>query len=224
MSLVLGPVHQWMYKKIQTTEAREAFIVEALKAKYGQEAEEVLNSIYDKHPLSDKNASLEEILGNVPIHQGIQNLIINAETRESSVIAAFCDKYGDEAKELVVRAAREHGVECGKRAVVERGSSGECSASKAFELIQSYLCDGMPCDRGAQAQSEEDNRTTWDHTECVHEQCWNDAGASFGTMCDMLNSWIAGFGAGANPKIKYTREKAIAVGDSTCLSAFEISQ
>ena len=94
---------------------------------------------------------------------------------------------------------------------------------KGFELIQSYLCDGMPCDRGAQAQSEEDDRTTWDHTECVHEQCWKDAGASFETMCDMLNSWIAGFGEGANPKIKYTREKAIAAGDSMCLSVFEIS-
>jgi hypothetical protein len=212
-----------MYKKIQTTEAREVFIVEALKVKYGQETEEVLNSIYDKHPLSDKNASLEEILGNIPIHQGIQNLIINAETRESSVIAAFCEKYDDEAKELVVRSAHEHGFECGKRAVVERGSSGGCSASKAFELIQSYLCDGMPCDRGAQAQSEEDERTTWDHTECVHEQYWKNAGASFETMCDMLNSWIAGFGEGANPKIRYTRKKAIAAGDSMCLSVFEIS-
>jgi len=223
MSLVLGPVHHWMYKKVQTTEAREAFIVDALKAKYGQEAEEVLNSVYDKHPLSDKNASLEEILRNVPIHQGIQNLIINAETREASVISAFCEKYGDEAKELVIRSAQEHGVECGKRAVAERGNSCECSASKAFELIQSYLCDGMPCDRGVQAQSEEDNRTTWDHTECVHEQFWKDAGASFETMCDMLNSWIAGFGEGTNPKINYTREKAIAVGDSMCLSVFEIS-
>ena len=223
MSLVLGPVHHWMYKKIQTTEAREVFIVEELKAKYGQEAEEVLNSIYDKHPPSEKNASLEKILGNAPIHQGIQDLIVNAETREASVIAAFCKKYGDEAKELVVESAHEHGVECGKRAVIERGSSGECSASKAFELIQSYLCDGMPCDRGAQAQSEEDNRTTWDHTECVHEQCWKDASASFETMCDMLNSWIAGFGEGANPKITYARENAIAVGDSMCLSVFEIS-
>ncbi len=223
MSLVLGPVHHWMYKKIQTTEAREAFVVDALKDKYGLEADEILNSIYEKHPVSDKSASLEEKLGNAPIHQGIQNLIINVETREASVVAAFCEKYGDEVKELVVRSAHNHGVECGRRAVVERGSSGGCTASKAFELIQSYLCDGMPCDRGAQAQSEEDVRTTWDHTECVHEQYWKDAGASFETMCDMLNSWIAGFGEGVNPKIKYKREKAIAAGDSMCLSIFEIS-
>ncbi|MGR3293864.1 MAG: hypothetical protein ACUZ9M_07610 [Candidatus Scalindua sp.] len=212
-----------MYKKIQTTEARETFIVNALKNKYGQEADEILNSVYEKHPLPDKNASLEELLGNVAIHQGIQNMIINAETREASVITAFCEKCGDEAKELIINAAHNHGVECGKRAVVERGNSGECTASKAFELIQSYLCDGMPCDRGAKAQSEEDDRTTWDHTECVHEQYWKDAGASFETMCDMLNSWIAGFGEGTNPKIKYTREKAIAVGDSMCLSVFELS-
>jgi len=211
-----------MYKKIKTTEAREAFIVDALKDKYGREADEILNAIYEEHPPSDKDASLEEILGNVPIHQGIQNLIINAETREAVIIAAFCEKYGDAAKGLVIKAAHDHGVECGKRAVEERGTSGDCTASKAFELMQSYLCDGMPCDRGSQVQREEDYLTTWDHTECVHEQYWKDAGASFETMCDMLNSWIAGFGEGANPKIKYTREKAIATGDSTCLSVFKI--
>lgn len=223
MSLVLGPVHHWMYKKIQTTEAREAFIVNALKDKYGHEADELLSAVYEKHPAPDKNASLEDILGDTPIHQGIQNLIIKAETRESSAVSAFCNKFGDEAKSLVITAAHDHGVECGKRAVVERGSSGECTASKAFELIQSFLCDGMPCDRGAKAQSEEDDRTTWDHTGCVHEQYWKSADASFKTMCDMLNSWIAGFGEGTNPKIKYTIEKAIAAGDSMCLSIFEIS-
>ena len=43
MSLVLGPVHHWMYKKIKTTEAREASVVDALKDRYGQEADEILN-------------------------------------------------------------------------------------------------------------------------------------------------------------------------------------
>lgn len=223
MSLVLGPVHHWMYKKIKTTEAREAYIATVLKGKYGTEADEILRVVYEKYPISDENATLEEVLGNSPIHQGIQNLIIQAETREAAVIAAFCDKYSNEAKELIIKAAHDHGVECGKMAVEERGVSGECSASKAFELIQSFLCDGMPCDRGAQLQNEEDNCTMWDHTECVHEQYWREAGASFETMCDMLNSWIEGFGEGANPKIKYKREKAIATGDTECLSVFDIS-
>ena len=122
MSLVLGPVHHWMYKKIKTTEEREAYIVDVLKDKYGQEADEILNAIYEKYPLSDKDASLEEVLGNMPIHQGLQNLIIQVETREAAVIAAFCEKYGDDARELIIKAAHDHGVGCGKRAVEERGA------------------------------------------------------------------------------------------------------
>ncbi|MGR3302045.1 MAG: hypothetical protein ACUZ8I_06015 [Candidatus Scalindua sp.] len=223
MSLVLGPVHHWMYKKIKTTEAREASVADALKAKYGQEGEELLSSVYEKHPISSPDTPLEELLGDMPIHQGIQELIVKAETREAATIAAFCEKYGDEVKDLIIKAAHDNGVEFGKKAPGEKGVTGDCDAEKAFELIQSYLCDGMPCDRGAQVQEEAPNRTTWDHTECVHEQYWKAAGASFETMCDMVNSWISGFGEGANSKIKHTREKAIAVGDSDCLNVFELT-
>ena len=45
-------------------------------------------------------------------------MIINGETREVSSISAFCNKFGDEAKSLVITAAHDHGVECGKWAVV----------------------------------------------------------------------------------------------------------
>ena len=77
--------------------------------------------------LPDKNVSLEEI-------QGIQNLIISAETRDASSISAFCNKFGNEAKSLVITAAHDHRVGCGNMAVAERGSRGHCTASKAFDL------------------------------------------------------------------------------------------
>jgi hypothetical protein len=223
MSLVLGPVHHWMYKKIKTTEARESYIANALKEKYGKDADVVLNKVYEKYPQSNPDTPLEELLEGVAIHQGIQDLIIKAETREAATIAAFCEKYGDEAKELAIKAAHDHGVECGKKAAQESGENG-CTASRAFELLSGNLCDGMPCDRGAQVQTESDTRVTWDHTDCIHESYWKDAGASFETMCELVTAWIAGFGEGVNPKIKYTREKAIAFGDSECLSTYEISE
>jgi hypothetical protein len=212
-----------MYNKIKTTEAREASVADALKAKYGQEAEDILNSVYEKYPCASRIRHLRNCSETMPIHAGIQELIIKAETREAATVAAFCEKYGDEAKDLIIETAHDNGVEFGKKALEEKQVSGDCDAEKAFELIQSYLCDGMPCDRGAQVQDEAANRTTWDHTECVHEQYWKDAGASFETMCDMVNSWISGFGEGANSKIKHTREKAIAIGDSNCLNSFELS-
>jgi hypothetical protein len=160
-----------MYKKIKTTEARESSIANVFKGKYGQEADDVLNKVYEKYPQSNPDTPLEELLEDVPIHQGIQDLIIKSETREAATIAAFC-----------------------------------------------------PCDRGAQVKAESDTCTTWDHTDCIHESYWKEAGASFEVMCELVTSWIAGFGEGVNPKIKYKREKAIAFGDSECISTYEISE
>ena len=223
MSMEIGPVHHWMHKKIKTTEAREACIANAFKEKYGGDAEDILNKVYEKHPQSDDSKSLEELLEGKAIHPTIQAMIVVAETREAATIAAFCEKHGEEAKELAIKSARDHGVECGKTAAAEEGESS-CTASRAFELTQNYFCDGMPCDRGGKARGEEtDALTTWDHTECIHESYWKEAGASFETMCELVTTWVAGFGEGLNPEIKYKREKAIAFGDSECVSSYEIS-
>ncbi|GAB63192.1 MAG: hypothetical protein DWB56_03740 [Candidatus Jettenia sp.] len=223
MSLVLGPIHHWMYGKIKTTEARESAIISAFKSKYGAEADDLLVQVYKKYPKSSVNKPLEELLANKSIHQGIQSLIIEVETREAAVIAAFCSKYHDAAK-VAAEAAHKHGITCGKEAIKSKGLSGaDCNnTSKAFEVMGDYHSDGMPCDRGAQIISESDKRTLWDHESCIHEQYWKNAGADFLTMCTIINEWIAGFGEGIQSKIRYKREKAIAAGDPSCLGSFEI--
>lgn len=222
MSLVLGPIHYWMFGKIKTTEARESTIVSVFRTNYGAETDKILEKVYKKYPKSDTNKPLDELLGNKSIHQGIQSVIIDAETREASIIAAFCAKYPDAAK-VAAEAARKHGISCGKEAVKSKGlSSADCSnTTRVFEIMGDFHCDGMPCDRGAQVVSESEKRTSWDHESCIHEQYWKNAGADFLVMCNIVNEWIAGFGEGINQKISYKREKAIAAGDKTCLSCYE---
>ncbi|MCK6467164.1 MAG: hypothetical protein L6Q53_03075 [Candidatus Brocadia sinica] len=224
MSLVLGPIHHWMYGKIKTTEARESAIVSEFKAKYGAEADKILEQVYKKYPKSSVHKPLEELLANKPIHQGIQSLIVEIETREAATIAAFCAKYSDAAK-VAADAVRKHGISCGKEAARSKGlSPAECnSTSKVFEVMGDYLCDGMPCDRGAQVVAESEKTTSWDHESCVHELYWRNAGADFLTMCNIINEWIAGFGEGINSHIAYKREKALATGDPSCLSNFKIN-
>lgn len=224
MSLVLGPIHYWMYGKIKTTESRESAIVFAFKAKYGAaDADKVLDQVYKKHPKANNNKPLEDLLANKSIHQGIQSLIVDAETREAAVVAAFCAKYHDAAK-VAAEAAHKHGIRCGKAAVKSKGlSTADCnSTSKVFEILGDFHSDGMPCDRGAQVVSDSEKCTSWDHESCVHEPYWRNAGANFLTMCDIVNEWIAGFGEGVNPKIGYKRIKTLAAGDSSCLSTYEI--
>jgi hypothetical protein len=224
MSLVLGPIHYWMYGKIKTTQAREAAIVSAFKAKYGAGADKILEQVYKKYPKSADNKPLEELLANKSIHQGIQSLIVEVETREAVIVASFCAKYSDAAK-VAAEAACKHGISCGKEAVKIKGlSSADCNnTSKAFEVLGDYHSDGMPCDRGAQVVADSEKRTSWDHESCVHEQYWRNAGADFLTMCDIVNAWIAGFGEGVNAKVSYKREKTIAAGDKACLSTFELN-
>lgn len=223
MSLVLGPIHYWMFGKIRTTEAREAGIVSAFKAKYGAEADKILDQVYKKYPKSDNNRPLDELLANKSIHQGIQSLIVDVETREAAIVAAFCARYPDAAK-VAADAAHKHGVSCGKDAVKSKGlSAADCnSTSKTFEIMGDFHSDGMPCDRGAQVVSDSDKCTSWDHENCVHEPYWRNAGADFLTMCNIVNEWIAGFGEGVNQKISYQRAKTLAAGDRSCLSSFEI--
>jgi len=223
MSLVLGPIHYWMFEKIKTTESRESAIVSALKAKYGADADKILDHVYKKYPKTNNSKPLEELLANKSIHQGIQSLIVEVETREAAVVAAFCAKYPDAAK-VAAEAAHKHGISCGKEAVKSKGlSAADCNnTSKAFEIMGDFHSDGMPCDRGAQVVSESEKCTSWDHESCVHEPYWRDAGVNFLTMCDIVNKWIAGFGEGVNPKIGYKRVKALAAGDPSCLSTYEI--
>ncbi len=224
MSLVLGPIHYWMYGKIRTTEAREAAIVSAFKTMYGADADKILEQVYKKYPKSDNTKPLEQLLANKSIHQGIQSLLIEAETREAATIAAFCAQYNEAAK-VAADAAHKHGISCGKEAIKSKGlSSEDCgNTSKAFEIMGEYHCDGMPCDRGAQVVEESEKSTSWDHESCVHESYWRNAGADFLTMCNIVNEWIAGFGEGINSGISYKREKAIAAGDSSCLGNFKIN-
>ncbi|MFQ5956458.1 MAG: hypothetical protein ACE5KK_01660 [Candidatus Brocadiales bacterium] len=224
MSLVLGPIHHWMHKKIKISEAREKAIVQGLKDKFGQDADTILAEVYKKYPESQNDSkSLEEILEDKPIHAGIQGLIDDVETREAAIIAAFCDKHGDQAKEVASQAAYQHGLSCGQQAVQEKGlGAGDQTPGKAFELLLDNYCDGMPCDRGAQVMDETEKRIVWDHTICIHGKYWEAANAPPKAMCDVLISWISGFGKGINSAISHDRRKCIAHGDQTCESSFEV--
>ncbi|MEE9200762.1 MAG: hypothetical protein V3V45_04885 [Candidatus Brocadiales bacterium] len=223
MSLVLGPIHHWMHKKIKVSEDREKAIVQGLKDKYGQDADSLLAEVYKKYPESQHGGqALEEILADQPIHQGIQGLIDGVETREAATITAFCGKYGDEAKDVASKAAHQHGLSCGQKAAEEKGlGDGDKTPGKAFELLLDNYCDGMPCDRSAQVLDETEKNIVWDHI-CIHGKYWDTVNAPTKSLCDIIISWTAGFGEGISSSIKHTRRKCMAQGDQTCESSYEM--
>lgn len=224
MSLVLGPIHHWMHKKIKTSEAREKAIVEALKQKYGKDADAILQGVYKKYPPAQSAVKpLEELLEDKPIHAGIQGLIDAVETREAATVAAFYKKHGEEAKEVACKAAYNHGVSCAQQAAKEKnlGQNG-VNPGRAFELLLDNFCDGMPCDRGAQVLDENNQHIVWDHTVCIHGRYWQETEAPPKAMCDIITAWLSGFGKGLNSAIAHERQKCIAYGDDSCVSIYKV--
>jgi len=224
MSLVLGPIHHWMHKKIKVSEAREKAIVQALKDTFGQDAKNILADVYKKYPEPQNDGkSLEEMLEDKPIHSGIQGMIDDVETREAAIIAAFDRKLGDKAKKVASEAAYQHGISCGQKAAKDKNlSPNDKTPGKAFELLLDNYCDGMPCDRGAQVMDETAKSIVWDHTVCIHGKYCEAANAPPKVVCDILISWVSGFGTGINSALKHTRRKCVAHGDQTCESCYEL--
>lgn len=224
MSLVLGPIHHWMHKKIKISEAREKAIVEALKKKYSKEADALLQEVYKQYPPSQSEGKpLEELLEDKPIHAGIQALIDDVETREAAIVGAFYSKYGEAAKEEACKAAYNHGLSCAQQVLKEKnlGQNG-VNPGRAFELLLDNFCDGMPCDRGAQVLDENNQNIVWDHTVCIHGRYWEVTKAPPKAMCNIITSWVSGFGKGLNPSISHERKKCIAYGDDCCVSSYKV--
>ena len=99
MSMFLGPIHYWLFNKIQLVEAREIEVALAFKEKYGDEVTALVDANCAEHRQYYDNATpLEDMIGATPIHQYLDGAIRQVETREAALLTALIGKYGDEAR------------------------------------------------------------------------------------------------------------------------------
>lgn len=229
MSLVLGPIHYWMYAKIRLARARERAIFLAFSEKCGREAGEASGrsqAEYDRWLEDDR--PLEELVGNAPIHAWLQGQIDAAERSEAELVASFLKQFGEEAEGIAREAARGHGRATAEKALAER-DPGERSARGLFELLRGHLLDGMPCDHVTQVAETSPNRVVNLHHTCLHSRNWLLAPQDgvppvqvlWKTLCGILRAWIEGFCQAYHPGIEYRQTKTLARGDPLCEEVFQ---
>lgn len=221
MSLVLGPIHYWMYAKIRLGKAREKTIFLAFYQRYGREAEEASGrskAEYDRWLEDDR--PLEELVGDAPIHAWLQGQIDATERSEAELLASFLKRFGEEAEGIAREAARDHGRATAEKALAEK-APGERSARGLFELLRSHLLDGMPCDHATQVAEMSPNRLVNLHHTCLHFRNWRSSQVPLETMCGILRAWIEGFSQAYDPGILYQQTKTLAQGDSLCEEVFQ---
>ncbi len=161
MSAFLGPIHHWLYHKVQLQEELMAE-VQALAAREGW----TVPAIEGLNP----SGTLPPLEGNIDltnIHGWLQGQIAASETRYARLTAGLLaeDDTRLAALEETARAfGRGHGIPAGT------------DAQGAFQALNDSLLDGMPCDHVNQVVERDEKSISWKRTQCLHGGYWEQAG------------------------------------------------
>lgn len=158
MSAFLGPIHFWLYNKIQFQENLIDELVAYVTAKGWSDKA-------DQYVSTDRR-KLDEVIDEANIHGWLQSRIHDAEGRYAALVL---DAAGDDAEKLdaLKEAARDFGAKQGLQAA---------TAPEAFHRLDDLLLDGMPCDQVNRVRESDDARIAWDRTMDLHSEFWQGHG------------------------------------------------
>ena len=158
MSAFLGPIHLWLYNKIQFQENLIDELVAYVTAKGWSDKA-------DQYVSTDRR-KLDEVIDEANIHGWLQSRIHDAEGRYAALVL---DAAGDDAEKFdaLKQAAHDFGVKQGLQAA---------TAPEAFHRLDDLLLDGMPCDQVNRVRESDDARIAWDRTMDLHSDFWQGHG------------------------------------------------
>lgn len=157
MSAFLGPIHYWLYNKIQFQDN----LVKSLASKLG--CEEVINVNTQIGALP--GGDLQDIIDEGNIHGWLQDKIHLVESRLSFVVESLC------SKGVSMEQIGEVAYEVGAKSTV---LTPDTSAAEAYKFLNDTLIDGMPCDHINTLQVQEVDLVEWCRSRNIHEEYWNE--------------------------------------------------
>ncbi|ERT62457.1 MULTISPECIES: hypothetical protein [Megasphaera] len=173
MSAFLGPIHFWLYKKIQFQEE----LIDAVIA-YSRQQGWAEGDWEDTFATNDRRA-LEDVVDEGNIHGWLQNRIHDAEGRYASLVLTIVG--ADESRlgkltEGVYTFGAQHRPE------------SVATAPEAFHHLDNSLLNGMPCDQVNKVTDSDPNKICWEETQDLHSQFWNGRGELYTTLRSALIS------------------------------------
>ena len=164
MSAVLGPIHYWLYHKIQLQESLIRRVVETAEEKGWPELEE--NGLREAS-VSNEFRPLEELIDVGNIHGWLQDRIHDAEGRYARLVTALT---ADHPERLTVlgEAAFAFGA--------ENAVAGDTTVEEAYKALDDSLLNGMPCQRVNIITDQAEGRIAWTQTQDIHREYWEAAG------------------------------------------------
>lgn len=186
MSVFLGPIHHWLYHKIQLQEELIQSILEAAgQNNWDCVTTETLDAgcgMIDSRPL-------EEIIDPRNIHGWLQLKIEIVESRLAFLVTDLLQKKKatrSDLEQIAYHFGQQHPV------------VSILDPSRAYQELGDRLIDGMPCDHVNVIKEQAENRLAWQQTKCVHHQYWEKMSGNvevyYSLRTEMIKGMLSGSG------------------------------
>lgn len=181
MSAFLGPIHYWLYNKIQI---QQALIddIHTLGARFDLSLKEECDARYGDF----ENRPLEEMIDHSNIHGWLQEKVSQVEYKYAYSVKALLDKSPSSLTDL------EDLLTCKGKQLGQTVKEKTLTAPLLFKTITDNLLDGMPCDHANSILDKSDERLVWKRNLCVHTDYWDAVGADISLYYKLRDAWISG--------------------------------
>ena len=164
MSAFLGPIHYWLYNKIQLQEE----LIQDIAA-YGEKSSWAVFS--EKHleakTVNKELRPLNELIDVMNIQGWLQERVQDAESRYALLVTSILSEDPERLSSL-----EELAFQFGKKRAIYPSSD----AVDAYRKLDDSLLNGMPCDRVNVITEQDPSRTSWVQEEDIHAPFWNAVG------------------------------------------------
>lgn len=165
MSAFLGPIHYWLFHKIQLQNDLIERI-ELLNEITSVHLKEELDNKYGTFPEGD----LKDIIDESNIHGWLQSYVSQVEYKLADCVTTLMQ---NDAKML--NQIKSIFFEKGKEISTTITTS---DLPEIYKIISDSLLDGMPCDHANTIIDNQENQVIWKRNVCVHTQYWVETGGN----------------------------------------------
>lgn len=181
MSAFLGPIHYWMYRKIQV---QEAMVEAVLKQNETKGYIENLREQTNEHCGTIEQEPLETIIDESNIHGWLQARVQIVEKRLSYAVTEII-KHNAAHREEVVEIIHQLGKQM-------KPETEPTDAKAVFQLLNDMLLDGMPCDHINEQVSASEDEVVYRRTRCIHCDYWREIGGQEEVYYDLRTAFVKG--------------------------------
>lgn len=183
MSAFLGPIHYWLYNKIQLQDSWIEDLLDLAEIKENYLLREETYTRYGR--AVTKN--LADVIDESNIHGWLQEQIKKVEYKLAYVVTELLKKEDatlEEIKDIFRESGREN---------FEGLDQPVSLPEELYRVVFDYLLEGMPCDHINEVVSMDENQIVWRVTRCIHETYWQEVDGEIGIFYEMRKAWLEGF-------------------------------